>query len=1155
MADEFQTLFAGQDVVDQVLNDFQDSWRRDEPPSLTDFLKRIQDQPRAVRETLRIRLIRIDQAVRWQLWRRQTDALTRTLDGSGKSAERSVPRRGPLLEDYARNCPEIGPVDSLPLELVVNEYQLRVECCDHPKLDEYQRRFPKFAMDLPTAIMAMLLDADTAVTGPDGLPVIETVLIEGVGTKVPAGESTLPMQPAEKPQRNRPVEFDTEAPRPDGGTLAEPADLAGAGTKLSTAETKAPKLPAAMPQRDRPVESDHAGIGPGGETMTEPEDLKGTDPKSESGGTTVPMQPSEMPRRNRLGVLPVPAGKQFGQYELLYEIARGAMGVVYKARHVKIDRPVALKMILTGQLASSKEIELFQREAQNAGRLVHDNIVPIFDAGEIGGQHFIAMAFIEGQSLAGLVREKPLSPQHAAEIVEQVSRALHYAHTQPQPVYHRDIKPANILMDTSGKPFVTDFGIAKRVEGKDSKATSDGIILGTPSYMPAEQAKGLAAEIGPWSDVYSTGAVLYHLLTGKPPFLADTVMETLRQVLQEETVSPRQLNHQVDADLEAVCLKCLEKDWHKRYQSAQELADDLNRFLSHEPTKARPLSSLGRLARWCRRNPAVAALTITTALLLIGITVGATILARSESAAKTAAQRERDKNAALARSESAAKIDAQGERDQKVGALKVAEVAKKEAVEQRKIAEEKTKDAENRKKEADESAEKARKAEATANAALIVAEGEKVKAETAKTNADVAAKAAKVSESLAQTEKNNAEAARDLAQKNLQHAISTVDQLLTFTADEGLKDLPGGEVIRKGLAQAALRQLDQFRQANPKDRQMQLALAKVKHVEARLLYITQNAEVDDVFKKTIELFATLLDSLREDSKPNDPKPIDVMVELAATHRDYGDSLTDRSLRDPSVATNLLQRALTQYQQALDLRVKVSTPDLRLEFELARVHLSRSISRFYLHETATSLEDVRLASQAFDGLIKKQMDPDTKRKTQRLLASSLRTIVHEESELTTIPPQGKLQEWFGQLDRAKQFQVELLQQNPASVELRFDLALTRFEKAHLLATKAKQADEALKELSEARDSFSNLAKRFEEIPKYELHRILSLELSAIVLASKAKLQDAARDVQEADKSIRQYNLVYPTVKRDKDQLRIADLAKIIGEDLLRNKGSK
>ena len=1141
MADEFQTLFAGQDVVDQVLNDFQDSWRRDEPPSLTDFLKRIQDQPRAVRETLRIRLIRIDQAVRWQLWRRQTDALTRTLDGSGKSTERSVPRRGPLLEDYARNCPEIGPVDSLPLELVVNEYQLRVECCDHPKLDEYQRRFPKFAMDLPTAIMAMLLDADTAVTGPDGLPVIETVLIEGVGTKVPAGESTLPMQPAEKPQRNRPVEFDTEAPRPDGGTLAEPADLAGAGTKLSTAETKAPKLPAAMPQRDRPVESDHAGIGPGGETMTEPEDLKGTDPKSESGGTTVPMQPSEMPRRNRLGVLPVPAGKQFGQYELLYEIARGAMGVVYKARHVKIDRPVALKMILAGQLASSQEIRLFQREAQNAGRLVHDNIVPIFDAGDIGGQHFIAMAFIEGQSLAGLVREKPLSPSHAAEIVEQVSRALHYAHSQPQPVYHRDIKPANILMDTSGKPFVTDFGIAKRVEGKDSKATSDGIILGTPSYMPSEQAKGQTSEIGPWSDVYSTGAVLYHLLTGKPPFLADTVMETLRQVLQEETVSPRQLNHQVDADLEAVCLKCLEKDWHKRYQSAQELADDLNRFLSHEPTKARPLSSLGRLARWCRRNTAVAALTTLIAVLLIASAVGATLAYFRENKAKEVA----------------------------LGLERVASEKKVEA-EQSKL------DAEKSALDAKKSAEQARKAEAKANAALIIAEAEKAKADEAKdialkaeakTNtalvaeveakkkADLAAAAAKVAESLAQTEKNNAEAARDLAQKNLQHAINTVDQLLTFTADEGLKDLPGGEVIRKGLAQAALRQLDQFRQANPKDRQMQLALAKVKHVEARLLDITQNAEVDDVFKKTIELFATLLDSLREDSKPNDPKPIDVMVELAATHRDYGDSLTDRSLRDPSLATNLLQRALTQYQQALDLRAKVSTPDLRLEFELARVHLSRSISRFYLHETATALEDVRLASQAFDGLIKKQMDPDTKRKTQRLLASSLRTIVHEESELTTKPPQGKLQEWFGQLDRAKQFQVELLQQNRASVELRFDLALTRFEKAHLLAIKAEQPDEALKELSEARDSFSNLAKRFEEIPKYELLRILSLELSARVLASKAKLQDAARDVQEADKSIRQYNLVNPTVKREEDQLRIADLAKIIGEDLLRNKGSK
>ena len=1131
MADEFQTLFAGQDVVDQVLNDFQDSWRRDEPPSLTDFLKRIQDQPRAVRETLRIRLIRIDQAVRWQLWRRQTDALTRTLDGSGKSTERSVPRRGPLLEDYARNCPEIGPVDSLPLELVVNEYQLRVECCDHPKLDEYQRRFPKFAMDLPTAIMAMLLDADTAVTGPDGLPVIETVLIEGVGTKVPAGESTLPMQPAEKPQRNRPVEFDTEAPRPDGGTLAEPADLAGAGTKLSTAETKAPKLPAAMPQRDRPVESDHAGIGPGGETMTEPEDLKGTDPKSESGGTTVPMQPSEMPRRNRLGVLPVPAGKQFGQYELLYEIARGAMGVVYKARHVKIDRPVALKMILTGQLASSQEIRLFQREAQNAGRLVHDNIVPIFDAGEIGGQHFIAMAFIEGQSLAGLVREKPLSPPHAAEIVEQVSRALHYAHTQPQPVYHRDIKPANILMDTSGKPFVTDFGIAKRVEGKDSKATSDGIILGTPSYMPSEQAKGHTAEIGPWSDVYSTGAVLYHLLTGKPPFLADTVMETLRQVLQEETVSPRQLNHQVDADLEAVCLKCLEKDWHKRYQSAQELADDLNRFLSHEPTKARPLSSLGRLARWCRRNTAMAVLTMTSGLLLIAFSVAVSVAyvgaSKDKEAAidaKSDALREKGKA-----DQARLKADEEAEKARKAEATANAEAEKARIAESKATAE----------------AEKARKAEGDARGSLEAKTMALLSEQKAKEKADVAADKAIKAESKAKAAQDIAESTLKLAQKNLKHAIDTVEQLLTYTADERLKDLPGGEGIRKGLAVLALERLKPILEANPEDRQARLTLSKVKHVQARLLNIAApSSEVDSVFKEAIVQLERLL--------AEDPKQTDVAVELAATYRDYGDGLTDRSLLDQAQETTLLQQALAQYALATDLPAKIGAPDLRLEFELARIYLSRSISRTYLGQSETALDDVRLASQTFDGLVKnKLVDPDTKRKTPRLLASSLRTIVNEESRLISDPPQSKLQEWIGQLHRAKQFQLELLQQNPASVELRFDLALTRFQKAYLLAN-TKRFDDALVELAEARDSFSNLAKRFEEIPKYEFHRILSLELSATVRTAKAEFQEAARDVADAEKAILKYNIINPTVKREDVQQRIASLAKDIREELLRKK---
>ncbi len=1040
MAHEFQTVFSDQDIVEQVLNEFQDFWRRNEPPSLAGFIRRIQDQPADVRETLRIRLVQLDQALRWQLWRRQTDAQIRTMAGAGKSTERPVPRKAPLLEDYARNCPEIGSIDSLPLDLIVHEYQLRVECRDDPKLEEYQRRFPQFAAELPTAITTRLGEWDTAVTGPDGLTLIEPAYLKGVGTNSPSGETTVPMFPPEGPRPGRPDE------------------------------------------------------------------------------------------------LPISAERRFGRYELLYEIARGAMGVVYKARDVEIDRPVALKMILTGKVASPQEIRLFQEEAKNAGQLVHENIVPIFDAGVIGGQHFIAMAFIEGQSLAGLVREKPLAPKRAAEIVELVARALHYAHIQKQPVYHRDIKPANILIDLSGKPFVTDFGIAKRVKGEDSKATRVGVILGTPSYMPSEQARGQTAEIGPWSDVYSTGAVLYHLLTGKPPFLADTIMETLRQVLQDEVVSPRQLNQHVSADLEAVCLKCLEKDRHKRYQSAAELADDLHRFLSHEPTKARPLSSLGRLARWCHRNTAVAVLTMTTAVLLIAFSVAVTVAYVGVK---------KDKEEAIK-----AKRDAliqKGIADQeKVKANKEAEKARNAEA----LANDEAEKARKAEALANDEAEKARKAEGKANESLTATKSALAKAETAQKKADDEANKATAAELKAKESQKNAESALVLAQENLQHAIDTVEQLLTFTADEGLKDLPGGEAIRKGLAQDALRQLKPILGANPKDRQARLAFAKVKHVEARLKDITEpSQDVDTVFQEAIDRFQALLSE--------DPKQSDVAVELAGTYRDYGDSLTDRSIRDQAQATTLLRRALVQYDQAADLPAAIGAPVLALEFEVARVRLSRSISLTYLGQTTPALEDVRLASQAFDGLItNKMIDSDAKRKSQRLLASSLRTIVNEEARLFDQPPPAKFQGWIGQLERAHRYQVELLQQNRASVELQFDVAQTQFLKAYLLAakdTKDARVDEAMEELAKARETFSNLAKRFEENPKYELHRIFSLELSATMLAQKkAKFQEAARDIEAATVAIQKYNTTNPTVKREDVQQRIAGLAKLIEEDLLKKK---
>lgn len=316
--------------------------------------------------------------------------------------------------------------------------------------------------------------------------------------------------------------------------------------------------------------------------------------------------------------------RYFGDYELLDEIARGGMGVVYKARQVSLNRIVALKMILTGQLAGKDDVQRFHAEAEAAANLDHSGIVPIYEVGEHDGKHYFSMALIDGGSLASKLKDGPLPPQAAAEYTQKVTAAIAFAHDRG--VIHRDLKPANVLLDRNSEPKVTDFGLAKQVQG-DSHLTTTGQILGTPSYMPPEQAAGQIAEIGPAADIYSLGAILYALLTGRPPFQSDNPMDTLLQVLERDPVPPRQLNPNLPADLETICLKCLEKTPVRRYPCAQALGEELGRFLRGEPILARPINSFERGWRWCKRKPAIASLVGTIALLvLIGTTV-ATIAA------------------------------------------------------------------------------------------------------------------------------------------------------------------------------------------------------------------------------------------------------------------------------------------------------------------------------------------------------------------------------------------------------------------------------------------------------------------------------------------------------------------------------------------------
>ena len=314
--------------------------------------------------------------------------------------------------------------------------------------------------------------------------------------------------------------------------------------------------------------------------------------------------------------------RSFGDYELLEEIARGGMGVVYKARQKSLGRIVAVKMLLFGDQSGKDLAQRFRAEAAAAASLQHANIVAIHEVGAHEGMPFFAMDFIEGQSLARLAAGQPLPAARAARYVKIVAEAIHYAHEHG--ILHRDLKPSNVLIDPFDQPRVTDFGLAKRLH-HDSELTLSGQVLGSPNYMPPEQAAAKRGLVGRRSDVYSLGAILYHLLTGRPPFVGETLTDTLQEVVNTEPVSPRLLNPSVPRDLETLCLKCLEKEPARRYQTAQALAEDLGRFLRNEPIQARPVGPVEKLWRWCRRKPLVASLGATTLVLLLAVAVGSPI--------------------------------------------------------------------------------------------------------------------------------------------------------------------------------------------------------------------------------------------------------------------------------------------------------------------------------------------------------------------------------------------------------------------------------------------------------------------------------------------------------------------------------------------------
>jgi WD40 repeat protein len=367
-----------------------------------------------------------------------------------------------------------------------------------------------------------------------------------------------------------------------------------------------------------------------------------TEPPAKPAGSDTPTVVTGEGQPVLSAIEPVPL--RFGDYELLGEIARGAMGVVYRARQVSLNRVVALKMILAGRLASAADVQRFRREAEAAANLDHPNIVPLYEVGEHEGQHYFSMKLVEGGSLSEHIDRFRTDPRAAARLMATIARAVHYAHQRG--ILHRDLKPGNILLQgftaedaedaektqrrterpsssallsassaVGLTPLVTDFGLAKRVEGS-AGVTRSGAIVGTPSYMAPEQARSEKV-LSVAADVYGLGAILYELLTGAPPFQAESPLDIVLQVLWHEPRRPRSLDTRIDRDLETICLKCLEKDSAQRYASAEALAQDLESWLAGEPIGARPVGRAERAWRWARRNPAVAVLALAVVVALV----------------------------------------------------------------------------------------------------------------------------------------------------------------------------------------------------------------------------------------------------------------------------------------------------------------------------------------------------------------------------------------------------------------------------------------------------------------------------------------------------------------------------------------------------------